>query len=414
LRVLYQLKDAGYNAYLVGGSVRDLLLGREPKDFDVATNAHPDQVKQVFGRHCHLIGRRFRLAHVRMGREIIEVATFRALLEPAKGEEDRETDHGMILRDNVYGTIEEDALRRDFTVNALYYNIADFSVVDYGRGMEDLDKGLLRLLGEPEVRFREDPVRMLRAVRFSAKLGFTIDPASEQLMPTLAHLLLEVPAARLCDEVIKLFHAGQALETFEKLRHYHLFEQLFPETERCLAQEESGFPITLVNQGLANTDARVQEGKPVTPAFLFAVLLWEPVRQLADRYAQADDVGMIAALQSAGAEVVSRHIERVSIPRRFSMTMREIWQLQPRFESRSGKRPFRLLSHPRFRAAYDFLLLRAKSGEVEMELAEWWTRFQAVNGEEQQSMSQKGSEPKGRRRRRRRSNRDTNAPVDKS
>lgn len=411
LRVLRQLRDSGYDAYLVGGGVRDLLLGREPKDFDVATNAHPDQVKQVFGRSCLLIGRRFRLAHVRMGREIVEVATFRASIDeqPPSAHGAREGDNGMILRDNVYGTIEEDALRRDFTVNALYYNIADFSVVDYCNGMGDLGQGLLRLLGDPAQRFREDPVRLLRAVRFAAKLGFNIEAETERLMQADARLLTEVPSARLYDECLKLFHGGQSLETFEKLRHYHLFEVLFPETERCLAEEEEGFPITFVSHGLANTDARVSADQPVTPAFLFAVLLWEPVRRRAEEYARRDGLEAIPALQEAGSELVSRLVSRVAVPRRFTLVMREIWQLQPRFAFTQGKRPLRLLGHPSFRAAYDFLLLRARAGEADQQLADWWTRFQ-----QQHAPAEAEAEPvdeeipetpnRGRGRRRSRSN----------
>lgn len=401
LRVLRQLREAGFAAYLVGGGVRDLLLGREPKDFDVATDAHPDQVKQVFGRHCRLIGRRFRLAHVRMGREVIEVATFRGRAE-SEDMDKRNPAKGMLLQDNVYGSIEEDALRRDFTVNALYYNIADFSVLDFGQGMTDLNNGMLRLLGDPAVRFREDPVRMLRAVRFAAKLGFKIDAETERLMPQQASLLTEVPSARLYDECLKLFHSGQALETFEKLRHYHLFEVLFPDTERCLADEEEHFPITFVSHGLHNTDSRINQDKPVTPAFLFAVLLWEPVRRLAERHLAEQAEGEIPALQQAGGEVVARLVSRVAVPRRFTLVMREIWQLQPRFQMRRGKRPERLLSHPRFRAAYDFLVLRARAGEVEQELADWWTRFQERPGAvpvEPQEQAEQG--PAKRRRRRR-------------
>lgn len=384
----------------MGGGVRDLLLGREPKDFDIATNAHPEEVKKVF-RNCRLIGRRFRLAHVHFGREIIEVATFRSMQEPGE-EGDRETENGMLLRDNVYGTIEEDALRRDFTVNALYYNIEDFSVVDYTGGMADLEQGVLRLLGDPETRYREDPVRMLRAARFAAKLGFRINEACEAPIFELSDLLQSVPAARLFDEVLKLFMGGVALESFEKLRHYNLFGQLFPETEEALAHEEHEFPITFVTRGMQNTDTRVHEGKPVTPAFLFAVLLWEPVRQLADEFRLGGE-SPLQAMQQAGSEIVFRQAQRISLPKRFSIPMREIWNLQHRFEFRTGKRPHRLLAHPRFRAAYDFLLLRAESGEADQELADWWTRFQELEGDERNKMakSPKG-EGDGRRRRRRR------------
>lgn len=401
VKVLYRLKNSGYQAHLVGGGVRDLLLGREPKDFDIATDAHPEDVKKVF-RNCRLIGRRFRLAHVHFGREIIEVATFRSMQDDVKAG-DRQTENGMLVRDNVYGTIEEDALRRDFTINALYYNIEDFSVIDYADGLKDLEDGVLRLLGDPETRFREDPVRMLRAVRFAAKLGFNIDPSCEEQLSEIGDLLQSVPAARLFEEVLKLFMSGVALHSFEKLRHYGLFGELFPETEECLAHEEHDFPVTFVVRGMKNTDTRIREGKPVTPAFLFAVLLWEPVRLFANEL-QARGEPLLPSMQQAGSEVLMEQLQCVSIPKRFSLPMREIWNLQHRFEQRSGKRPHRLLTHPRFRAAYDFLLLRAESGETDMELAEWWTRFQEVTGEERDAMARSfngtGSGQKRRRRRR--------------
>jgi poly(A) polymerase len=399
LKVLYRLRQSGYQAYLVGGGVRDLLLGREPKDFDVATDAKPEDVREVF-RNCRLIGRRFRLAHVHFGPEIIEVATFRgsgADLDEDDG--DRRLQNGMIVRDNLYGSIEEDARRRDFTVNALYYNIADFSVVDYANGLEDLRAGQLRLIGDdPQRRYREDPVRMLRAVRFAAKLGFTISPACERPLLELGDLLSDVAPARLFEEVLKLFQAGTGLAAFEKLRHYGLFAHLFPATDRCLEREEDAFPITFVSRGLANTDRRVQEDKPITPAFLFAVLLWEPVRQ---QYQQlrAGEMEPMDAMFSAAEGVSSQQQRTVAIPKRFTLPMREIWALQPRLEQLQGKRPYRLLTHPRFRAAYDFLLLRADAGEVDADLAAWWTRFQSADGQERASMTSSGR----RRRRGRRS-----------
>ncbi len=396
LKVLYGLKNAGYKAYLVGGGVRDLLLGREPKDFDVATDASPEEVRRVF-RNCRLIGRRFRLAHVYFGREIVEVATFRGMVE--EGEGDRETANGMLLRDNVYGTIEEDALRRDFTVNALYYNIDDFSVIDYADGLRDLESGTLRLLGDPDVRYREDPVRMLRAVRFAAKLGFVLAPECEEPLLSSGQLLDGVPAARLFDEVLKLFMGGTAVQAFEKLRHYDLFSRLFPETDEALSHQEQEFPITFVLRGLENTDQRVREGKPVTPAFLFAFLLWEPVRRLAERLA-AQGEPPLSAMEAAASEMITRQVQRVSIPRRFSLPMREIWLLQHRLEQRSGKRPHRLLTHPRFRAAYDFLLLRSEAGEIDPELGAWWTRFQETEGDDRERMT-RGQEGQGSGRRRR-------------
>ena len=371
LKVLYRLKNAGFQAYLVGGGVRDLLLGREPKDFDVATDASPEQVRGVF-RNCRLIGRRFRLAHVHFGREIIEVATFRSQHEAA-GEHGQQTEAGLLVRDNVFGTIEEDALRRDFSVNALYYNIDDFSVIDYADGIADLETGVLRLLGDPEERYREDPVRMLRAARFAAKLGFILDGATERPIRGLAPLLNSVPPARLFDEILKLFLGGTAVAAFEKLRHLGLFAELFPATEASLAREEQAFPLTLVLKGLENTDLRVAEDKPVTPAFLFAVLLWEPVRQRAEAL-QAAGLAAYPALQQAAGEVVEQQCARVALPRRFSAPMREIWALQTRFAFTKGKRPLRTASHPRFRAAYDFLLLRVSAGEADAAVADWWTR----------------------------------------
>lgn len=390
------MKSAGYQAYLVGGGVRDLLLGREPKDFDVATDARPEEVRNTF-RNCRLIGRRFRLAHIHFGRDFVEVATFRAGHETREPGE-REIDNGMILRDNIYGTIEEDALRRDFSINALYYNIDDFSVIDYTNGMQDLKAGRLRLLGDPETRYREDPVRMLRAVRFAARLGFLIDKPCEQALFEMGHLLDAVPAARLFEEVLKLFMGGMALNSFEKLRHYDLFGRLFPQTEEALTVEEHDFPVTFVNHGLRNTDTRVREGKPVTPAFLFAFLLWEPVRRLADELIASGEAPY-QAMQQAGAEIIPLQNRQIVLPRRFSGPMQEIWNMQYRFLQREGKRPHRLMAHARFRAAYDFLLLRAQSGEIESELADWWTRIQEVDIEERNRMtgSQKGS---GRRRRR--------------
>lgn len=397
--MLNRLHQAGFRACLVGGGVRDLLLGREPKDFDVATDATPEQVRQQF-RNCRLIGRRFRLAHVLFGREVIEVATFRAASDPDEDDEAHVNDTGRLLRDNVYGSIEEDAWRRDFTVNALYYDISDFSIRDYVGGMEDLKAGRLRIIGEPEARFREDPVRMLRAVRFAAKLGFTLDPELQTLIPRLAPLLHDIAPARLYEEVLKLFHAGVALNTFEMLRHYHLFEPLFPLTEAVLAEEENHFPHTLISHAMANTDARVAEGKPVTPAFMFAALLWEPMRREMPDLDQPD-MSEIQAIQIGGARVVTQQARHVSIPKRFSLPMREIWSLQPRFQRRQGRRALQLLEHPRFRAAYDFLLLRCAAGEVEQELCDWWTEIQTQAPEARAERVAAGRPRKRRRPRRR-------------
>lgn len=391
LRVLQRLKEAGFASLLVGGCVRDLLLGREPKDFDVVTDARPEQIRKIFN-NARLIGRRFRLAHVRFGREIVEVATFRAV--PAPGATDAESA-------NVFGTQEEDAARRDFTVNALYYNIRDFTVMDYVGGAEDLRQGLLRTIGDPTTRFHEDPVRMLRAVRFAAKLGFRIEPATAEPLGTLGALLETVPPARMFEEVLKLFHGGSALATFELLRHYRLFQHLFPLTEQSLETKDNSTPLVLVPQALANTDTRIAEDKPVTPAFLFAALLWEPVRQAAHAVAGAR---AYEALDRAADQVLRGQLRHVMIPKRFSVPMREIWTMQSRFERRAGGQALRLLEHKRFRAAYDFLLLRAHAGEVDPALAEWWTAFQTAVGAERHAMIEAvtptGDKPRRRRRRR--------------
>lgn len=383
LKVLYRLKKEGYQAYLVGGCVRDLLLGREPKDFDVATDASPEEVRQVF-RNCRLIGRRFRLAHVHFGQEIIEVATFRGLdLEAGKGE--RVLHNGRILRDNVYGSIEEDAFRRDFSVNALYYNINDFSVVDYVGGMEDHQAGVMRLIGDPVARYREDPVRMLRAVRFSVRLGFKIHSSAQAPIRELSGLLQELPPARLFDEVLKLLLTGYAVQTFEQLRQFGLFGALFPDTERALAREPEGYPLTFLAKSLERTDLRVSENKPVTPYFLFAALLWEPVRLRAAKLIEGGASPMLA-YQDAGEEVIRRQLRLVSIPKSVTLPIRDVWLLQARFDSIQGGRAFRLLAHPKFRAAYDFLALRAETGEADAELANWWTRFQFADEAEQKAM----------------------------
>ena len=375
LRVLYRLHEAGHRACLVGGAVRDLLLGGHPKDFDVATDATPEQVRALF-RNCRLIGRRFRLAHVVFGREIVEVATFRGSSDDGSG--DRHLVDGRLVRDNVYGTIEEDAVRRDFTVNALYYDISDFSVLDSVGGMEDLQHRVLRLIGDPEQRYREDPVRMLRAARLAAKLGFTIEAATAAPFAALGSLLAEAPPARLFDESLKLFLSGHGLASFRSLEQHGLLEHVFPATARVLAQGDAAAFRRLVEQTLANTDARVREDKPVTPAFLFAALLWEPVRRAAHAAIEGGaDAG--AAWSHATERVLREQAQRVAVPRRFTIAVEEIWAMQPRFAQRTKKRAFRLLEHPRFRAAYDFLVLRADESPELAELATWWTEAQQLD-----------------------------------
>ncbi|HEX5339670.1 MAG TPA: polynucleotide adenylyltransferase PcnB [Gammaproteobacteria bacterium] len=407
LKVLYRLKSAGFESYLVGGGVRDLLLGREPKDFDVATDASPEQVQALF-RNCRLIGRRFRLAHVRFGGDIVEVATFRATHQDETDEVQPRRDlalheSGRILRDNAYGTLEQDAFRRDFSVNALYYDIRDFSIVDYVGGLVDLRAGQLRLIGDPDKRYREDPVRMLRAARFAAKLGFRLHAETERPIAGLASLLGDIPPARLFEEILKLFLYGFGLQAFETLRHYGLFAQLFPHTDSVLNFEEQGFPHVFIAKALASTDARVAEGRPVTPAFLFAALLWEPVRQRAAAL-QASDMHPADAYRQAAYEVVDEQTAHVALPRRFVTPMIEIYQMQSRFLQREGKRPLRLLGHPRFRAAYDFLVLRAEAGDADRDLADWWTQLQTADAGQQQVLLEANRAPSsgdGRRRRKR-------------
>ena len=376
--MLYRLREAGFGAYLVGGAVRDLLLGMHPKDFDVATDATPEQVKGLF-RNCRLIGRRFRLAHVVYGREIIEVATFRANSDDGSG--DREVEDGRLVRDNVYGSIEDDAVRRDFTCNALYYAIEDFSVRDYVGGYQDVQARTMRLIGDPETRYREDPVRMLRAVRLAAKLDFSIEAATAQPLPGLAPLLGEAAPARLFEEMLKLFLSGHAVASFERLEAHGLLGALLPETAAALRSNRSGALRRMLVQGLANTDARVAADEPVSPAFLFALLLWPAYcRALAGLQAQ----GMHAeeAQRRAADRVTLHQVQTIALPKRFSLPMQEIWLLQQRFSSRQRKRVFRLLANPRFRAAFDFLVLRLAASDSHAADVEFWRQAQLSSGDE--------------------------------
>jgi poly(A) polymerase len=476
LRVLYRLREAGYEAFLVGGCVRDLLLGITPKDFDIATSALPEEVKRTF-RNCRLIGRRFRLAHVFFGRDIIEVATFRAMSaadEPPEvlapdldddelpedldevpdddlddtdestvlaeagshqtgihgvpplverdrsrhagagndeDDEDRVTDeHGRILRDNVYGTIDDDVWRRDFTANSLYYNIADFSIWDYTGGVEDIAARRLKLIGDPETRYREDPVRMLRAARFEAKLGFSLEGATGTAIAELRELLGSVPPARLFDETLKLFLTGHGARSLEVLQSHGLLRELLPTVASYLERHPGGAVARLLKQGLVNTDLRVQQGKPVTPTFLFALLLYGPIADIIEKQPQEKwhDIGTIVDAVDRAARGAQG---RITIPKRFSLGVREMFAAQPRLEQPRGRRALRMLEQPRFRAGFDLLLLRADMGLADPAIAAWWTRVQEVSQSDRDRMAdQLGGQPRpagegggrGRRPRRRR------------
>lgn len=397
LRVIERLQSAGYQAYIVGGGVRDSLLGMRPKDFDVATNATPEQVRQVF-RNSRIIGRRFRIVHVVFGRDIIEVTTFRGHHDNANGKEAQAAKSGMLIRDNVYGTIEEDAVRRDFTVNALYYDL-DGNVLDYCGGMDDIKQRRLRIIGDAATRYREDPVRMLRAVRLAAKLDFAIDEHTQALIAELAPLLANISNSRLFDETLKLFLGGAALATYELLQQQGLFAILFPETAKVLQQQPAD--EQLIRQALINTDERIDKGLRVTPAFLFAALLWPALQQRAQDYVRRGS-SPYQAQQDAAARIISEQIRTIAIPKRFTQPMQEIWQLQLHLPRRSLSRANRLLDHPRFRAAYDFVLLREQAGENLEGLGEWWTRYQTADDEERMELLQQTERPEGGNQRRRR------------
>lgn len=380
LKVLYRLTNAGYRACLVGGAVRDLLLGVQPKDFDIATDAKPEEVKALF-KNSRLIGRRFRLAHILFGREIIEVATFRGHhMEGSAGELHLD---GRIIRDNVYGTIEEDAIRRDFTINALFYDIKDFSVLDYCDAMQDVQAKQLRMIGDPQTRYQEDPVRMLRAIRLAVKLNLTIDSDTLEPIKELAPLLLNIAGGRLWDESQKLLLAGYSKDTFSMLEAEHIIKTMLPQTQDAL--ENTELCRSFIELALQNTDRRIQDDKPVNPAFLYACFLWWPVLTLRDELI-VDGYSPAEAMQQAITSVIEKQVQLISIPRRFTQFIRDVWMLQHRLETRRGKRLASLIQHQRFRAAYDFLLLRAETGEVDKESADWWTQYQEVTGEDQSEM----------------------------
>ena len=419
IRVTDTLQQAGYRAFIVGGAVRDLLLGIAPKDFDVATDATPEEVQKLF-RRARLIGRRFQIVHVQFGQEIIEVSTFRALVDtpqdapqaaPAGGapgrrsrrdELDRRTHavdaSGRVLRDNVWGEQHEDATRRDFTINAMYYDPATQTVLDYHNGMADVRARMLRMIGDPATRYREDPVRMLRVVRFAAKLGFEIDDATRAPITALADLIHNVPAARLFDEMLKLLLSGHALACLQQLRKEGLHHGLLPLLDVVLEQPHGESFVTLA---LNNTDARVRAGKPVSPGFLFATLLWHDMQQRAQQF-ERDGEYPVPALHRAMDDVLDKQTEKLAIHKRYSADMREIWGLQARLEKRSGRSALKLIEHQRFRAGYDFLLLRCESGELDPSIGQWWTAFiEGDSAAREALLSQGGSQRAPRKRRRR-------------
>ncbi|SKC61328.1 polynucleotide adenylyltransferase PcnB [Paraburkholderia hospita] len=415
IRVTEGLQQAGFRAFIVGGAVRDLLLGIAPKDFDVATDATPEQVQKLF-RRARIIGRRFQIVHVQFGQEIIETSTFRALVDapPAdadappprrlkRDELDRRTHavdaSGRVLRDNVWGEQHEDATRRDFTVNAMYYDPATQTVLDYHNGMADVRARLLRMIGDPATRYREDPVRMLRVVRFAAKLDFDIDEATRAPITELADLINNVPAARLFDEMLKLLLSGHALACLQRLRKEGLHHGLLPLLDVVLEQPHGEKFITLA---LNNTDARVRAGKPVSPGFLFATLLWHDMQQRWQQY-EANGEFPVPALHRAMDDVLDMQTEKLAIHKRFSSDMREIWGLQHRLEKRSGRSALKLLEHQRFRAGYDFLLLRCESGELDESVGSWWTEFIEGDIAAREALLTQGGKDRAPRKRRRRS-----------
>lgn len=395
LKVLYRLNKAGYEAYLVGGGVRDLLLGKKPKDFDITTNATPEQMRKLF-RNCRLVGRRFRLAHVMFGPEIIEVATFRGhhlSQEPEEGVSTGQAaalqgQNGMLLRDNIFGSIEEDAQRRDFSVNSLYYSVADFSLRDYTGGLRDLHDGIIRLIGDPETRYREDPVRMLRAVRFAAKLDMTISTQTAEPIPRLASLLHDIPPARLFEESLKLLQSGYGEPTYRLLCEYQLFQPLFPLISRNFTENGDSFMEQMITQVLQNTDRRLHNDMRVNPAFLFSAMLWYPLLEHAQKLTQESGLTYFDAFLLALNDILDEQCRSLAIPKRLTTMMRDIWQLQLRLSRRQGKRAFKLMEHPKFRAAYDLLALRADvehNAELQR-LTQWWGEFQVAAPPRQKNM----------------------------
>ena len=363
IKTIQVLEENGFEAYLVGGAVRDLLFGIKPKDFDVVTNATPDQIHHLFKR-SRMIGRRFKLVHVIYGREVIEVSTYRS-----QQKEIPQADGSIIKDDNHYGTIEEDAVRRDFTINAMFYSPSNHKLVDFHDGLDDLSRGIIRIIGNAEKRYQEDPIRILRAFRVCAKLNMALNETSRAPIKKLVPLLHDIPHSRLFDEVIKFFLTGHALNSYRVMQDENIYSQFF------LSPESESKDIDLfISNGLKNTDLRINQDKSCNPSFLFSFLLWHQVDDLWDRY-NIELKHSIAGLNQAIDEVIEKQIKLFPIHKRFTITMKEIWRLQPRFENQSPKKIYRLLLHPRFRAAYDFMLLRCESNQLDKNIGIWWTAF---------------------------------------
>ncbi|RPE96523.1 poly(A) polymerase [Frederiksenia canicola] len=388
IAIVNKLHKNGYEAYMVGGCVRDLLLGLKAKDFDIATNARPEEIQKIFGRQCRLIGRRFRLAHLVYGREIYEVATFRAGHENSQNEKISKTnDVGMLLRDNVYGTLREDAERRDFSINSLYYDVAHNLIFDFFDGIADLNAGKLRLIGDPVVRYQEDPVRMLRAIRFMAKLDMYLDKACDEPIRTMAHLLGHIPPARLFEESLKLLQSGQGFKTYELLRKYGLFEQLFPVLLPFFTEQNDSNAERMLAKALTSTDDRIRDNLRVNPAFLFAALLWYPLREKIDELKNEGGLNTFDAMALAANDILAESCKAVALHRRYTAVIRDIWALQFQFPKRTGKRPQQTLEHIKFRAGFDLLVMRAEiEGGDLVELSAWWHEYQFSNDAQRQEL----------------------------
>ncbi len=417
LKVLYRLNKSGFDAYLVGGGVRDILLGQKPKDFDIATNATPEQIKDLF-RNCRLIGRRFRLAHIVFGREIIEVATFRGHHDSASEEEksckktSKQSEDGMLLRDNIYGSIEEDAQRRDFTVNALYYSTKDFKIIDFANGVKDVEDRVVRLIGDPQTRYREDPVRMLRAIRFATKLDMQIAAETRAPIKELAPLMANIPAARLFEEFLKMFISGKAVANYKQLRSYNLFTYFFPAVELEL-NKNNELLERFIMLAMVNTDKRIANDQRVTPAFLFSAMLWYPLQNYIQQINANNQLAPQDAFFAALSEIMPEQQRSIAIPKRFQAVMKDIWILQEKLDRREGKKAFKTFEHPKFRAGYDFLLLRSEietSNTHLAELAKWWTDFQNVSNDARVQMIKGIKSPQSTKRR---SPRKRRKPVSK-